>query len=126
MRLTIPVLKDRTMNELYPGRSPDEVFVTLAPTDEAPYEGEFELGEDQKTVIVFINESPTVTARCVIKAGNGIQGVKDLPVLVIPDTVVTVTPDAGRVKIMSGEDRGKVIISDVEGSEFKVAVFEAP
>ena len=125
-RLNIPVMKDRNVNELYPGCSPDEAFVLIAPSGEASYEGEFALGEDQKTVIVFINESRSVTAKCVLKAGNGMHGVKDLSVVVMPNTVVTVTPDAGRFKIVSGEDRGKVVISDVEGEDFKVAVFEAP
>ena len=82
---------------------------------------EFEMGKDHKTMILLVNDgSSAVTAT--VKAGNGLQGVSDLTVSLAAGAYTVICPEAGRFKLVSGADHGKVLIT----GGAKVAVFELP
>lgn len=82
---------------------------------------EFVIGKDHKTMILLVNDG-TSTLTATIKAGNGIQGVADLTVSLAAGKFTFVCPESGRFKNMTGNDKGKVIITGTA----KVAVFELP
>lgn len=135
----IPVYKDYDMNQAYPftrlaGEDAEKIFTPLFEEDS---EGEkmlrdgcFEMGDDAKTVVLIWDKAPeeippTEFHELRIKAGDGVFAVRDMSVMLMKGSVVTVTPEAGRFKHTTGEHKGKVILSPVSG-ELYVAVFEAP
>ena len=67
-------------------------------------------GKDHKTVILAQNGgsgSATVT----VKAGNGIQGVKDLAAYTIAaGSIVAIRLDSGEFKQVTGTNKGNVVI----------------
>ena len=127
MRFSIPVIKDVEMNKVAPRKFMDGangVFVELN-ADSYTREGEFLLGEDKKTVVLFMNDGEIDSSVC-IKAGNGFAGHADLEVSLLAGMCATVTPESARFKNVYGPDKGKVIISAPEVGAVKIAVFEAP
>lgn len=116
-RTVLTVMKADRMSEAAEAGTYASMLVTPNSTDGA----EFELGKDHKTMILLVNDG-TGTATATIKAGNGIQGVADLSVSLTAGKYTIVSPEAGRFKLVSGTDKGKVLI----GGTAKVAVFELP
>ena len=117
-RKILQVNKANRMSEAADLRQVDTMFETPDAVDGA----EFELGKDHKTLILLKNDSGSNVQNIVIQAGNGIQGVADLLVELHPVSFTFVCPEAGRFKVMTGKDRGKVLIF----GDAKVAVFELP
>lgn len=80
--------------------------------------------ECDKMVLLFHSESGSTDGHITIKAGDGIQGVKDLTVPVPKQGYVAVCIESGRFKIMSGTDKGKILIDGSE--EVGVMAIELP
>ena len=64
---------------------------------------------DDKMVLVIQNTGSAATD-LTVKAGNGIQGVNDL-VLAVPVGVSLIKLESGRFKNVSGENKGKIVVS---------------
>ena len=82
---------------------------------------EFAAGKDYKTLLLIVNDG-SGTASLTIHHGNGLQGVADLTVSLSAGQFTIITLDSGRFKNVSGDDKGKVLLSGTA----KVAVFEGP
>lgn len=78
---------------------------------------------DEKYTIVLQNSGSSAGV-AVIKAGNGIHGVNDLEVDVPASSTVCLSIDSARFKMLSGEDKGKVILTGP--ATIGVAVFCTP
>jgi hypothetical protein len=75
--------------------------------------------------LILVNNTATSKAAVTVKAGNGIQGVKDLEAYEIPaSTLSVIRLDDGRFKNVSGEDNGYIVISGPATAQ--VAVVELP
>lgn len=116
-RTVLTVMKADRMSEAAAVGTFSSMLATPHSTDGA----EFELGKDHKTMILLVNDGSSA-ASATIKAGNGIQGVADLTVSLAAGKYTVVSPEAGRFKLVSGTDKGKVLITGTA----KVAVFELP
>lgn len=84
-------------------------LATVEPiTLSAGVEQELDFSErDDKIVIAVIAES---AAKLTVKAGNGLQGVCDL-VLDVPMGLHLLKLESGRFKFVSGEHKGKIVVS---------------
>lgn len=79
---------------------------------------------DEK-VILYIENANTSAAKVVtVKAGNGIQGVNDLDVEIAASSYILLALESGRFKNVSGEHKGKVVLSGP--ADIKVAVLRLP
>lgn len=80
-------------------------------------------GHDERTVILIYN-SATSEGTATIKAGNGLQGVRDEVCTIPASSVAFIVPESGRFKNVSGDDRGKLIITGA--ATIKVACIMLP
>lgn len=87
---------------------------------------EFVMRERDDKYLLLIQNTGSAARSVTIKHGNGIQGVVDL---VLPSLAAGnytfLSIDSGRFKNVSGEDKGKVIITG-SAADIKVAVFRLP
>ena len=81
-------------------------------------------GHDERTLIMVQNTS-TSEGTVTLKAGNGIQGVADEAHVIPASSTVFIVPESGRFKNVSGDDKGKLIITG-SAATIKVAVVKLP
>lgn len=82
-------------------------------------------GQDGKVLILL--QASTADASVSIKAGNGIQGVKDYTFTVASGKTQIITIESGRFKNVTGANKGKVIITYTGASAvLKACVFVLP
>ncbi len=81
-------------------------------------------GHDERTLVLVQNTS-TSEGTVTIKAGNGIQGVADEAHVIPASSTVFIVPESGRFKNVSGDDKGKLIITG-SAATIKVAVVKLP
>ena len=96
------------------------LFTALDASDGAAYDAS---GRDDKTLLLVQN-SATSEGTLTVKAGNGIQGVNDLSVVVPASSTVGLVLESGRFKKISGDDKGKIILAGA--ATLKVAVVKLP
>lgn len=79
---------------------------------------------DERTVILVQNTA-TTEGTVTLKAGNGIQGVNDEVCTIAASSTVLIVPESGRFKVVSGTDKGKLLIT-ASANTIKVAVIQLP
>ncbi|MBE6546341.1 MAG: hypothetical protein E7668_02725 [Ruminococcaceae bacterium] len=100
-------------------------FTALTQAVDAANGAEFEMeGQDDKHLILIQNAA-TSAKTVTVKAGNGLQGVCDLSCEVAASGYTCVTLESGRFKNVTGDDKGKVILTGTDAN-IKVAVFKLP
>lgn len=67
---------------------------------------EFSERDDKMVLVISSDEATKLT----VKAGNGLQGVCDLT-LDVPKGISLIKLESGRFKFVSGENKGKIVIS---------------
>ena len=82
---------------------------------------------DQKLLLVFQNTNASTTARtAIINKGNALQGVTDLTSGdIAAGKFGAITIESGRFKIVSGDDKGKILIIPSH-AELKMAAIVLP
>lgn len=80
---------------------------------------------DNKYLVMLTSKQET-EAVVTIHHGNGLQGVSDLVITLAPKARSVVCLESGRFKNVSGEDKGKIIITQSVGSDIKITVFKLP
>lgn len=121
-RVNIPVqvLDDR--NKFAPGAD----FASMTTAIDAADGAEFIMSERDDKYLVLAYNSGDDEQALTIKHGNGIQGVCDLELEALGSGQYTfVALDSGRVKHVSGEHKGKVLIAG-GSANVKIAVFQLP
>ena len=68
--------------------------------------------DDQKILISLKNALTNATHTAVIVKGNGIQGVADLEVTLGYSATKVIVVESGAYKLMSGTNKGKILIKD--------------
>lgn len=80
-------------------------------------------GHDERCVLLLTNGGGS-TATVTVKAGNGIQGVNDLPTYTVgAGATVAVAIESGAYKNVAGADKGNVVI-EATSKDLKVALVE--
>jgi hypothetical protein len=97
-------------------------YTALTTAADATEGAEITWNERDDKYLVFIHNAGSAAATVTIKAGNGIQGVNDLSMSLAAGQYTFVSLDSGRFKNVSGDDKGKVIITGA----VKLAVFKLP
>lgn len=83
---------------------------------------------DDKYLVLIYNSNSTANAAAItttIKGGNGLQGGNDITVSLANGKYSFVALDSGRFKNVSGDDKGKVVITS-GNAYIEVAVFKLP
>jgi hypothetical protein len=84
---------------------------------------EFVMDEsDEKYVVLIQNTDSSNDETVTIKKGNGIQGVADYTAKVGKGETVAISLDSGAYKNVSGDDKGKVVITGTADVEVAVVV----
>lgn len=100
-------------------------FTALTQAVDAANGAEFDMeGQDDKHLILIQNAA-TSAKTVTVKAGNGLQGVCDLSCEVAASGYTCVTLESGRFKNVTGDNKGKVILTGTDAN-IKVAVFKLP
>ncbi len=71
-----------------------------------PTEVEFNERDDKMVLVINASAATDLT----VKAGNGLQGVCDL-VLTVPQGISLLKLESGRFKFVSGDHKGKIVVS---------------
>ncbi len=116
-RSTVNVMKVRDVNTPAAVGTYSAMLTAPNSTDGA----EVTLGKDHKTILLLVNDGSS-QATATIKAGNGIGGANDLTVTLAAGKYTILVLDSSRFKNVSGNDRGKVIVT----GGVKLAAFEGP
>lgn len=74
-------------------------------TASTPKALEFTERDDKMILVISATADTTLT----VKAGNGIQGVADLP-LTVPTGTSLIKLESGRFKHVTGENKGKIVV----------------
>lgn len=80
---------------------------------------------DHKKLVLAYNSDPSNAAEITVKAGNGLQGVADYTAEIPANTYAILCLESGRFKNVSGENKGKIIIT-TSASTVQLAVFMIP
>lgn len=80
---------------------------------------------DDKYLIIAQNANSSAAKKLTIKKGNGIQGVVDKVVSIAAGKTIFINIESGRFKNVSGDNKGKVILTG-ESADIKVAVVKLP
>lgn len=96
------------------------LFTAIDATDGA----EVVLNHHDERTLVIVQNTATAAGTVTFKAGNGIQGVADETCQVAGSSTTFIVPESGRFKVVSGADKGKLIITGPE--TIKVAVIQLP
>ena len=114
-----------TVHELDKRNTFCPTFTALTQAIDAAGGAEFAIeGQDDK-YLLLIQNAATTAKTVTVKAGNGLQGVCDLSCEVAASGYTCLTPESGSFKNVSGDDKGKVIITGTDAN-IKVAVFKLP
>lgn len=97
------------------------LFTAVDPTDGA----EVTLNHHDERTVIIVQNTATASGTVTLKAGNGIQGVCDEVCTIAASSTVLIVPESGRFKVVSGADKGKLIIS-ASANTIKVAVIQLP
>jgi hypothetical protein len=83
---------------------------------------------DQKGLIILENSDATATATAIISKGDGLQGTTDLAVEIPPSGKKIVAIESMKYKIMTGDNKGKVLVMDTDttATSLKVAAVFLP
>lgn len=81
-------------------------------------------GHDERSVLLVHNSSSTAASTVTVHKGNGLQGVSDLEYSVAAGKIALIVLESGKFKNVSGDDKGKVIISGA--AALKVAFIKLP
>ena len=92
-------------NEAYPFNIDEGGLIDAADGAEIDYSG-----RDDKMLILLMNATDS-TVTVTVKAGNGIQGVCDLKIELAGASSKVLALESGRLKNVSGPDKGKVILT---------------
>ncbi len=68
-----------------------------------------EWSENDDKMILVVNNTGSAATTLTVKAGNGIQAVRDLT-LNVPVGVSFVKLESGRFKFVTGENKGKIVV----------------
>ena len=101
-----------------------EGISTLTTAIDGTAGAEFLMNERDDKYLVLVQNAATSEKTVTIKHGNGIQGVCDLEDKIPASGYKFVQLESGRFKNVSGEDKGKVIITG--DANIKAAVFKLP
>ena len=104
-RTVIPVNEMDKYNEAYPFDMEDGGAIDAADGAEIDYSA-----RDDKMLVMLQNMADSAVT-VTVKAGNGIQGVCDLPIELAGNATATLALESGRFKNVSGKDKGKVILA---------------
>ena len=101
-------------------------FASIATAIDAADGAEFIMSERDDKYLVLVHNAGASEQAVTIKHSNGIQGVCDLELEALGAGKYTfVALDSGRFKHVSGDDKGKVLISG-GSADVKIAVFQLP
>ncbi len=103
-----------------------EAFTELNQAVDAAEGCEFEFeGKDDKYLILIQNSDTEAAKTVTVLHGDGLQGTTDHTESLAASHYATMVIESGRFRIMSGEDKGKVIIKG-QDDKIKIAVFKLP
>lgn len=101
-------------------------FASMTTAIDAADGAEFVMSERDDKYLVLVHNAGASEQAVTIKHGNGIQGVCDVELEALGAGKYTfVALDSGRVKHVSGEHKGKVLIAG-GSADVKIAVFQLP
>lgn len=120
-RVVIPVQELDNRNEFAAGGLNTAMFTAIDATSGA----EFDMSARDDKLLVIVQNGATSAKNVTVHHGDGIQGVCDLTASVAASSYTFVNLDSGRFKVMSGDDKGKCLITG-GSADIKVAVFKLP
>ena len=93
--------------------------------EEAADGAEVTLNHHDERTVILVQNTATAPGTVTLKAGNGIQGVNDEVCEIAASSTVFIVPESGRFKVVSGTDKGKLLIT-ASANTIKVAVIQLP
>lgn len=97
------------------------LFTAVDATDGA----EVALNHHDERTVILVQNTATTEGTVTLKAGNGIQGVNDEVCTIAPSSTVLIVPESGRFKLVSGADKGKLLIT-ASANTITVTVIQLP
>lgn len=71
---------------------------------------------DQKILLILQNGSASESKTATIKAGNGIQGVKDFSITLAASETKLVNLESGKFMNMTGVNKGKILVKGTDAN----------